>query len=602
MRTNPRLGVCLAVLTFLTAFSNPKVRVTAPVDESKRTTLYGHVPGVVRRSSDLGRLDPSTPSQRMILVLKSDEDQKRELRRVIDEQQDKHAANFHQWTTPEEFGSHFGVHDSDIGQVKAWLESHGFTVDEVSKSKRRLRFSGTTGQLESAFQIEMHYYLTPHGETHVSNDRDITVPQALAPVIAGVASLNDFFKKSHMVEVGRLSRMKPTTKSPKYSNGSGCGQAGDCFVGPADFATIYNTAPLLASGITGSGVTIGIVGRSDILMSDVQTYRQLFNLPVNDPIFIHAGQDNGIQAGDDGESDLDVEISGGVAPAATVKFVIGTPTFLVDGITNSEEYIVENNAADIMSTSYGDCESNEGAGGNAFNSQIFEQAAAQGISVFVADGDNGAAECDDSSDSYEVLGYAASAEGSTPYNISVGGTEFDEGTNTGYWSNTNNPLNQSSALSYIPEVPWNEAKSSTYDPTGESLGGLWSGSGGISAYYIQPAWQHGSGVPTTDPALTQGGNWLSVTITNPGSGYTTAPSVTFSGETCAANPVTASTTISGGAVTSVVYNDGTQGGSLKVGQGFGCTVAGTVAFTAAPAGGTTATAPCLWCRCRTSCR
>jgi len=111
-----------------------------------------------------------------------------------------------------------------------------------------------------------------------------------------------------------------------------------------------------------------------------------FNLPVNDPIFIHAGQDNGTEPGDDGESDLDVEISGGIAPNAQVYFVVGTPTFLVDGITNSIQYIVENNLADIMSISYGSCESVEGAGGNAYDNQAFEQAAAQGISVFVASG------------------------------------------------------------------------------------------------------------------------------------------------------------------------------------------------------------------------
>ena len=102
---------------------------------------------------------------------------------------------------------------------------------------------------------------------------------------------------------------------PKYTSSSSVH-----YVAPADFATIYNTAPLLANGIKGSGQTIAVVGRSDILMSDVQTYRQLFNLPPNDPTFIHAGQDNGIEPGDDGESDLDVEISGGIAPNAHGRF------------------------------------------------------------------------------------------------------------------------------------------------------------------------------------------------------------------------------------------------------------------------------------------
>ena len=571
----------------------PQVRITKPLSNAKRTTLFGHTPKALNRASKLGRVDPGTPAQHLILALKSSQQQEREARRVIDEQQDKRTVNFHQWMTPEEFGAHFGVHDSDVENVKAWLSSQGFSVESVAKSKRAIQFSGTIGQLENAFQTEMHYFLMPNGETHVSNDRNITVPEALSPVIAGIPTLNNLFRRTHQTPVAHYSRMK---LGPKFSNGANCGNPAnnDCFVGPGDFATIYNTAPLLAAGINGSGVTIAIVGRSDILMSDVQTYRQLFNLPVNDPIFIHAGQDNGIEPGDDGESDLDVEISGGIAPNATIKFVIGTPTFLVDGITNSIQYIIENNVADIMSTSYGDCEANEGAGGNAFNSQMFEQAAAQGISIFVADGDNGPAECDDSNDNNEVLGYAASAEGATPYGVSVGGTQFNEGAGT-YWSNNNNPLNLSSALSYIPEYPWNEAKGANPTSTPPAdLAGLWSGSGGISAYYLTPSWQRGPGVPTVDPPLVLGngapGSWITgVTITNPGTGYTSTPSVTFSGGGCAAEPQ-AVVTIAGGSVNSFAINYGTQGGTLRGGQGFGCTSAPTIAFTAAPAGGTTATA------------
>ena len=89
-------------------------------------------------------------------MLKSDEDQKREVRRIIDEQQDQHTANYHQWVTPEEFGEHFGVHDSDIAQMQGWLKSQGFKVENVTKAKRAMRFSGTVGQIEKAFQTEMH--------------------------------------------------------------------------------------------------------------------------------------------------------------------------------------------------------------------------------------------------------------------------------------------------------------------------------------------------------------------------------------------------------------------------------------------------------------
>ena len=585
-----------------TVYTNarPAARVTKQVDNGKRTILYGHVPHVVASASavgkvrDTGRLDPKTAMQGMRLVLRSSPEQSRELRRVIDEQQDKRTANFHQWVTPEEFGNSFGVDQNDIDKVTDWLTKQGFTVDNVTKSKRVIQFSGTSGQVEQAFQTSMHTYQV-NGEIHVSAATEISVPEALAPVIGGVNGLHNFFRKTHMVDVQKLSDQKLgdlqdyLRLGPAYTSSSSVH-----YVGPSDFATIYNTAPLLAAGINGTGQTIAVVGRSDILMSDVQTYRQLFNLPPNDPIFIHAGQDNGINPGDDGESDLDVEISGGIAPNATVKFVIGTPTFNVDGITNSIEYIVENNLADIMSISYGSCEEVEGAGGNLFNSEAFEQAAAQGISVFVAAGDNGPAGCDlQGSQTYEVLGYAVGGEASTPYSVAVGGTMFygDGPSPLTYWSASNNPLYLSSALTYIPEYPWNESRVASPLPTGDSGSDLWSGSGGISAYYLRPSWQQGSGINNSaDPTLTLGngatGLWVSsINLTNGGgSGYTSAPTVTFAGGGCTAEPV-ATSVISGGSVTGIVFT-----GYTSHFQGFGCTSAPTVTFGAAPGGGTTATA------------
>jgi hypothetical protein len=614
MRTSLRVLSILVVVFFLAGISTttfasvhttavPKVRVTQKVDNSKRATLYGHVPLAVRTATDLGRQEPNTPSPGMIMVLKSSEEQKHEIRRVIDEQQDKRTANYHQWVTPEEFGENFGVHEADIAQITDWLRSQGFMVDEVSKSKRVIKFSGNIGQVEQAFQTEMHLY-NHNGEMHVSNDREISVPEAFKKVIAGV-TLHNFYRKANFDLQDRIRQGGRLKLDPKFTSSTSVH-----YVAPADFQTIYNTAPLIAAGYNGTGSSIAIVGRSDIQKGDVAAFRQLMNLPANDPVFIHAGQDNGQEPGDDGESDLDVEQSGAVAPEAQINFVIGTPAFLVDGITNSIQYIVDNNVADIMSISYGDCEGNEGVGGNEFNNQAFEQAAAQGISVFIASGDNGPAGCDDQNDSYEVLGYAAGGEASTPYSIAAGGTEFygecatpgpscTQSNYSKYWSATTNPFYLNSALGYIPEYPWNDAKASTKTavPSGD-LSGLWSSSGGISAYYLRPSWQTSpdpasmisSANSLVDPSIAQGGNWIQVHITNAGSGYTTGPTVTFAGETCATNPTTTlASTIVSGAVTAINYNYGTQGGTLHVGQGIGCTVAGTVTFTAAPAGGTTAT-------------
>jgi len=174
----------------------PQIRVTAPVDNAKRTTLNGHVPDVFRDATKMGHVDPSTPAKHLLIMLKSSPEQEREIRRIINEQKDKHTASYHQWMTPEEFGAHFGVHDADIEKVKAWLTSQGLTVEKVTKDKRAVEFSGTTGRIEQAFQTEMHYFLMPTGETYVSNDSDITVPAALSPVIASVPMLNNFFRPS----------------------------------------------------------------------------------------------------------------------------------------------------------------------------------------------------------------------------------------------------------------------------------------------------------------------------------------------------------------------------------------------------------------------
>jgi hypothetical protein len=568
--------------------ATPRARVLTKVNNSKRTTLVGHVSTALRHATDMGRLDPSTPAKGLVMVLKASDEQTSELHRILDEQQDKNSPNFHQWVTPDQFGEYFGVSDADIAKISDWLASQGFTVDDVAKSKRVLHFSGTTGAIEKAFGTEMHNYKVA-GESHVANNSDISVPEALSPVIAGV-TLNNFFRKGHMGPVSRLSDVKKSeAMQPLY----GSSASSTHYVGPWDFATIYNTFPLLNSGITGQGTSIAIVGRSDIALSDVQAYRTLFDLPNNDPVFIHAGQDNGLEPGDDGESDLDVEISGGIAPNAKLYFVIGTPTFLVDGITNSIEYIVENNTADIMSISYGSCESVEGIGGNQYNNQAFEQAAAQGISVFIAAGDNGPAECDDQNDTYENLGYATGSESSTPYGVSVGGSQgFEANSAWGASTELTPPYWGLSAIGYFEEVPWNESKVADTSKDTSGLAGLWSGSGGVSSYYVRPSWQMGSGINnSTDPALTQGGDWVTgITLTNAGgAGYTTAPTPTFTGGGCVTEPV-ATSTISGGAVTGIAFSYGTQGGTLKAGQGFGCTSAPTVTFTAAPSGGTTATA------------
>ena len=155
-----------------------------------------------------------------------------------------------------------------------------------------------------------------------------------------------------------------------------------------------------------------------------------------------------------------------------------------------------------------------------------------------------------------------------------------------FWSATTNATYFSSALGYIPEYPWNDAKASTFtDVTGSGLAGLWSSSGGVSSYYLRPSWQQGPGINNaSDPAFSQGGNWVtSVTLTTPGTLYTgTTTTVTFSGGTCTTLPFAGATAnISGGSVAATgglaQINFNTSSTTVPA-QGLNCTVAPNVTF------------------------
>ena len=142
-----------------------------------------------------------------------------------------------------------------------------------------------------------------------------------------------------------------------------------------------------------------------------------------------------------------------------------------------------------MSISFGSCESALGTAENVFYNNLWQQAAAQGITAFVSSGDSGAAGCNPPSAS-SGTGLGVNGLASTPYNVAVGGTQFDEGGGS-YWSTTNG-AGYSSAFSYIPEIAWNESGS----VSGGS--GLWATGGGASSLYVQPGWQVAPGVPANN--------------------------------------------------------------------------------------------------------
>src|SRR5215472_6034879 len=519
------------LFTFLAATTwaqrSSLARITDAVDEAKLTVLRGNVHPLAQKQFDQGPAPSAIPLHRMLLLLQRSPLQEHALVTLLDAQQDKSSPSYHKWLTPDEFGQQFGPSDADVQTVTNWLQSHGFQITRVSTGRTIVEFEGTTDQVQQAFHTSIHSYLV-NGEQHWANVSDPQIPAALAPVVAGPVSLHNFPRKAQSHYAGLFSKSKASPKlsplNPQFTF-QACG-SNECYgVTPYDFATIYNVLPLWTSGIDGSGETIAIVGRSDINIQDTRDFRTLFGLPAHDPQIIYNGPNPGI-TGDESEADIDVQWSGAVARGATVDFVVSETTETTDGTDLSAEYIVDNNLAGVMSESFGNCELAFGTAGNAFYNSMWEQASAQGITVMISTGDSGSAGSDQGSGLAAQFGLAVNGIGSTPFNVAVGGTDFNDAANPQtYWSLSNNPTTQQSVLSYIPETAWNNsctngilgtfgystnAETNCNNPTLASFGLVQAsgGSGGVSnctsntqtlgscsGGYAKPAWQSGAGVP-----------------------------------------------------------------------------------------------------------
>ena len=351
-------------------------------------------------------------------------------------------------------------------------------------------FSGTAGQVRNAFHTEIHN-LNVNGEKHIANMSNPQIPAALAPAVVGVVSLNDF-------------KPRPANRPrAAYTPGNGTFP-----VVPADLATIYNFSPAFGQGYTGTGQTIVVIEDSDIYTSsDWYSFRSCLGtsgqlslgfLPAaasRSPTGAYDCFDPGAIPGVEVEAAIDAEWASAAAPNATIEVASCADTTTNFGGFVALENLLNASSAPpaIVSISYSDSEPTLGAAFNAYINALYQQGASEGVSIFVSAGDSGAA-ASDQDESSAIDGISVSGFASTPYNVAVGGTDFSDafaGTTSAYWSSTNSSA-YGSALSYIPEIPWNDS----------CAGGL------IATYRGYPASYGASGlcnsVAPSSPLLTTG--------------------------------------------------------------------------------------------------
>jgi subtilase family serine protease len=163
--------------------------ITQTVDDSKRVRLLGNVRPEVNSKNDRGSVPDSLPMEHLQLILRLPEEKEQELERYLREVQDPQSSTYHKWLTSQQFKEEFSLSPEDIQIITNWLRSDGFQVNVISPTS--IDFSGTAGQVEHAFQTEIHY-LDVRGVKHIANITDPEIPAALAPAVSGIVSLNDF--------------------------------------------------------------------------------------------------------------------------------------------------------------------------------------------------------------------------------------------------------------------------------------------------------------------------------------------------------------------------------------------------------------------------
>ena len=476
------------------AQSRPSVIVDT-VDGSRPAVLANHHPLWANAENDLGALGPQEQVGQMTLVLARSAAQKAALEQLLADQQNPNSPLYHHWLTPQEMGDRFGLSESDLDSLTGWLESNGFHVDWVAPSRVFIAFSGTAAAVDSAFQSELHTYRV-NSERRVALNSEASIPAALAPAIRAVRGLFTLQTSPNLIartESSTNPQLTVTSGSTVYH-----------FISPADFWTIYS----IPGNYSGSGQTIGIVGRSRTDMDDYVQFNRLayttsFSNPTEvvptafggvDPGSAYTAPPGGTTSiGDQSEATLDVERAGSTANGAKLLLVVSASTKTADGIDYGAQYLVQTSPvpAQAMNISFGSCESAAGSSGVTFWDTLFQQAAGEGISVFVSSGDSGASGCDQAfvtppaTPAANSINYICASS----YATCVGGTEFNDTANPSLYWMSNNGSNLVSALSHIPEGAWNEPLNSSSKPMVAATGG------GVSAYVATPSWQTGTGVP-----------------------------------------------------------------------------------------------------------
>ncbi|HEX4747979.1 MAG TPA: protease pro-enzyme activation domain-containing protein [Bryobacteraceae bacterium] len=520
------LSLCVAVfgVSALQAQVSPRtaVKITQSVNEAQLVMRTGNIhPAVYRKDTqDLGPVSDSQFFGHVWLQLQRSPEEEQALQAFIFSLTDPKSPNYHQFSNAAEFSAQFGLASSDLSAVNQWLTGHGLTVNFVYPNLV-VDFSGTAKQIQETFHTHIHN-LNVGGESHFANVTEPKIPEALAGVVLGPVALHNF-KPHVLTHMG----IQPSVKNP---NPNFTVDASYQLVVPGDLATIYNYNPLYGAGISGQGQTVVLLERTNLYATgDWSTFRKTFGLTrlfpqgnlktvhprpsgmINGDISSEACGNPGVVVGDDGEAAVDVEWASASAPNATIELASCADTDTNFGAFIAAENLLTAAAPPppVWSLSYGSPESENGTDGNAYINSLWQLAVFEGVSVFVSTGDADA-DVTDQNHTAATHGINVNALASTPNDVAVGGTDYGDtflGENSVYWSGANT-INFNSALSYTPEIPWNDSCASQLIaialgyPTTYGIGGSCNSAVGVEDFLTTAGGSGGpSGCASGSPTL-----------------------------------------------------------------------------------------------------
>jgi len=386
------------------------------------------------------------------------------LDRLISEQQERSSPYYRQWLTPASFGSRFGPSRNELNLVKSWLTGHGFTIDSVTLGNRLIRAHTTAANAASAFGVKLA--ASADGRLF-ANLNDPHLPDAIAPLIDWIGGLDNL--KAQMARAHVIVPMPQVDVSDQ----------GEAF-GPPDVYSFYDESPLLGAdpAVDGSNTDcVAVIEDSNFDEASTDVFNSQFSLPAfnyslatgtNLQIVFADSGDPGIN-GDEIEALLDLEYVHALSPGANIVNYIGNNNTSSTGLgfLDAAYDAIDQNRCGTISISYGIC----GVNAAFFRAadSVFAQGAAQGQSIFIASGDEGAASLKFSAKQGAcIIGHSRGVEGleSSPHVTSVGGTMFTPDYN-----------DSGDSEGSVAESVWN-------DITG-------AGSGGRSPIFKKPDYQQG---------------------------------------------------------------------------------------------------------------